>query len=116
MFTQINLPLPTNTYMFLRPNRLDSRVFVLHGAAAVPPFQPRVGTVERQAIACFVAQRPYDDASVVLVPLDNASHPGQMSCLKGWPIGQGLVWLEANAMGLDVGLIDDVEALKDQTY
>ena len=87
MHAHRNTYLQTLPYMFLRPDRLDSRVFVLHGAARIPPFQPCIRTVERQPIASFVAQGPYDDTGVVFVPLHHPPHPGQMSRFEGWLIG-----------------------------
>ncbi len=95
----------------LGANVADARAvvaLVLDDAGGIVEADPVVHGGEGGAAARLVAQRPDDDRGVVLVPVDHvlgAGHAGPR------PLGVVTGVLVADAVGLQVGLVDEVEAV-----
>jgi len=84
---------------------------VLHGARGIALLQPAVGGAEVVTKPGLVAQRPADDAGVVFVALEHADGAVEMRGAPRRFRREGLVLVVANAVALDVGLADHVEAV-----
>ena len=83
---------------------------ILHGAALVAVLHPLVGFLKYIAVACLVAERPHDNARVILVALHQTLSAVHVSSV---PLGiEGNVFAAvAKTVRLDVGLINHVEAI-----
>ncbi len=86
-------------------------VLVVHRTPRVAPVDPRGHGGEVAARPRLVAERPGDDAGVVLVALDHAARPVEVHLAPVGVVGRvahPAVRLEA--VGLEVALVDDPEA------
>ena len=83
---------------------------VLHGTGAVLALQPVVGGLVADTVARLVAQRPDNDARVVLVTLVHIADTRHRSLLEVSTLRQRLLSV-ALRVRLGVGLVDDVEAV-----
>mmetsp|Transcript_50598 Transcript_50598/g.134686 ORF Transcript_50598/g.134686 Transcript_50598/m.134686 type:complete len:414 (+) Transcript_50598:462-1703(+) len=96
---QLNLPL-----------LLKSCVFVLHGSGGITMFQPHIRLMVIHSVPCLVAQRPHDDARMVLVAF---AHPGDPRHVCGAP--RPVVPQRRRAIPhtvtLDIGLVNHVQAM-----
>ena len=83
---------------------------ILHGAALVAVLYPLVGLLKYIAVACLVAERPHDNARVILVALHQTLSAVHVSSV---PFGiEGNVFAAvAKSVRLDVSLVDYVEAI-----
>ena len=86
---------------------VEVAVLVVHRARGVVRPQPRGGGVEDRRPAALVAQRPHDDARVVLVAQRHAGDP-----LEDGRAPLGSTWCRRAQVGvrLEVRLVDDVHA------
>eukprot|EP00965_Chrysotila_dentata_P263486 6214837-Pleurochrysis_carterae.AAC.19 len=91
-----------------RPAGFKPRVLVLHGTRHVGRFEPGVGAVEGDAVARLVAERPNNDARVVLVALVHAHHALHVRVDEVGPPGERSPRLEPHAVRLDVGLVNHI--------
>ncbi|CAM5699347.1 hypothetical protein SALBM311S_12461 [Streptomyces alboniger] len=82
------------------------RALVLQGPCRVVAAQPAGGGVVVRAVAALVAQRPDDDARMVLVAARHPRHPFQ----EGGAVAGFVGDLVVVAVALDVGLVHHVQA------
>ena len=83
---------------------------ILHGAALVAVLYPLVGLLKYIAVACLVAERPHDDARVILVALHQSLSAVHV-CRVPFGIESNVFAAVAKSVRLDVSLVDYVEAI-----
>mmetsp|Transcript_33179 Transcript_33179/g.53425 ORF Transcript_33179/g.53425 Transcript_33179/m.53425 type:complete len:261 (+) Transcript_33179:483-1265(+) len=73
--------------------------------------EPVVSCLEANAISGLVSKGPHDDTGVVLVTFERSPSSLQVRLYPFLSIAERRVTLEADAMGLDVGFIDHIQAM-----
>ena len=86
-----------------------SALLVMDRAGWIALFDPLRALLEVDAIAGLIAHRPDDDGRVVFIAFEHVLDAVEVGRAPGWVLGQGFIAV-AHAVGLEVGLIDDVEA------
>ena len=89
---------------------VELRPFILHGAGLVEGLRPFVGLLEIGTVAGLVAKAPDDDAGMVEVAADHTLHPYHMGGCKVVALCKRLLAV-AHSVRLDVGLVDDIQAV-----
>ena len=82
----------------------------MHGAALVAVLYPLVGLLKYIAVACLVAERPHDNARVILVALHQTLSAVHVSSVP-FGIESHVFAAVAKSVRLDVSLVDYVEAI-----
>mmetsp|Transcript_91823 Transcript_91823/g.231705 ORF Transcript_91823/g.231705 Transcript_91823/m.231705 type:complete len:215 (+) Transcript_91823:804-1448(+) len=94
-----------------RPQRLQPSALVLHDASRVCALQPHVRPVHVDPVPGLVAQGPKQNAWMVPISLHHALSASHVSFAPGLIICQRVLRQEANAVALNVGLVDHIEAI-----
>ena len=89
---------------------VELRPFILHGAGLVEGLRPFVSLFEIETVAGLVAKAPDDDAGMVEVAADHTLHPYHMGGCKVVALCKRLLAV-AHSVRLDVGLVDDIQAV-----
>ena len=91
--------------------RFFAGLFVVDGPGHIAPVNPTTRRLEIDPVTGLIAQGPDDDRGMVLVPLYHPLGSVQVRLLPERLVAQGLVGTVADAVGLDVGLVDHIETI-----
>ena len=85
--------------------------FILNRPAQIPLFDPVVGGIKTDPVACLIAQGPDDHRGVVLVPFNHTDGAVKVRFHKEGIVPQGSIGIVSHSMRFNIRLVNHIKSV-----